>query len=309
MRLCQSLWSLTTDVPPFIAIDQEGGRAHRLPPPFTHFPPPAEIGFNHEPALAYRAGRAAALELQLAGINVNFAPVLDVNSNPRNPVIGERSFGADPRNVTAFGAAWIEGTRHAGVIPCGKHFPGHGDTDRDSHFDLPRVHRDLAGLRQVELAPFAHACRNGIESLMTAHVVYTALDPKFPATLSRRIITGLLRGELGYDGVVFSDALEMKAISDTYGAEDAALLALEAGVDVLLYCHDIARIEPVFEFVHRRAEANGALRDRIEQSYARVMNLKGRYLKKFGGVPADALLKTLSELNHDRIVGQIQASL
>ena len=137
VHLCESLWKVSAGVPPFIAIDQEGGRAHRLPPPFTHFPPAAQIASNHEPALAYRTAYASAVELALAGINVNFAPVLDVNSNPRNPVIGARSFGGEPRKVTEFGAAWIQGTRHGGIIPCGKHFPGHGDTDRDSHLDLP----------------------------------------------------------------------------------------------------------------------------------------------------------------------------
>ncbi|HEY7163690.1 MAG TPA: beta-N-acetylhexosaminidase [Candidatus Binatia bacterium] len=308
-RLCGSLWSHAHGAPPFIAIDHEGGRVHRLPQPFTHFPTAAQIGETCDPAIVYRIGRASATELRLAGINLNFAPVLDVNSNPKNPVIGDRSFGSDPRKVTELGAAWIRGTRDAGIIPCGKHFAGHGDTARDSHLELPRVERDIESLRQIELPPFAHACRSGIESLMTAHVVYSAFDDEFPATLSRRIITGLLREELRYDGVVFSDALEMKAISDNFGEEEAAALALQAGVDVLLYGHPLERVVPVYEFLCRRAENDAALRNRIEQSHARVTALKRRYLERFTGEPGDAVDRTLAKLDHGSIVREIQASL
>lgn len=197
VELCRALWDTGALSPPFIAIDQEGGEAHRLPPPFTHFPAPDLIGRSGRPELAFRAGRATADELLLAGINLNFAPVLDINSNPKNPVIGARAFGRDPSIVISFTERWIAGLRSGGIIPCGKHFPGHGDTDKDSHRDLPVVARPLADLQCIELAPFAHACHGQIESLMTAHVVYTALDAEFPATLSERIITGLLRHQLG----------------------------------------------------------------------------------------------------------------
>jgi len=235
--LCGSLWKIFPDPPPFIAIDQEGGTAHRLPPPFTHFPFAACIGERGDPSLAYQAGHATAVELGLAGINVNFAPVLDVNSNPKNPVIGNRSFSADPHQVIAFSERWIQGTRDAGIISCGKHFPGHGDTDRDSHLHLPCVDRNLDEFYAVEFPPFVHACQDQIESLMTAHVLYRALDNDFPATLSTKIVTGLLRQKLDYGGVVFSDALEMKAISDNYGDREASALCIQAGVDVLLYGH------------------------------------------------------------------------
>jgi beta-N-acetylhexosaminidase len=307
--LCHSLWQVEKDLPPFVAIDQEGGRAHRLPEPFTHFPSAARIGETGDPALAYRVGRAAGVELALAGINLNFAPVLDVNSNPQNPVIGERSFASDPEQVIKFGEAWIQGTRDAGIIPCGKHFPGHGDTDKDSHLDLPTVDRDLQGLRAIELPPFGAACRKQIESLMTAHVLYPALDAEFPATLSSKIVTGLLRGELCYDGVVFSDAMEMKGISDNYGAEEAAALCIRAGVDVLLYSHQILRVIHVFEFLVAQAERDPVLRDRIENSYRRIVKLKRQYLESFSGVPEDELLERLFQLNHKRIADDLHGSL
>lgn len=303
--LCNSLWKTAKDSPPLIAIDQEGGNAHRLPKPFTHFPAAARIGKRGDPALAYRAGRAAAVELALVGISVNFAPVLDVNSNPKNPVIGERSFASEPQQVIKFSEQWIQGTRDAGIIPCGKHFPGHGDTDKDSHLHLPSVDRDLKGLRAVELPPFVHACGNQIESLMTAHVLYRALDREFPATLSVKILTGLLREELRYDGVVFSDAMEMKAISDNYGDKEAGALCIRAGVDVLLYSRPMPSVIRAFEFLCTEAKNNPAIRDRVENSYRRILRLKRRHLKSFSGVVENEVVETLSRSDHKRIVEQI----
>jgi beta-N-acetylhexosaminidase len=307
--LCDSLWEIAPDPPPFIAIDQEGGTAHRLPEPFTHFPFAARVGERGDPSLAYRAGHATATELSLVGINLNFAPVLDVNSNPNNPVIGDRSFGADPQQVIAFSERWIQGTRDAGIISCGKHFPGHGDTDKDSHVHLPCVDRDLEELRAVELPPFVHVCKLQIESLMTAHVVYRALDDEFPATLSAKIVTGILRESLGYDGVVFSDALEMKAISDHYGDREMSALCIQAGVDVLLYSRPMLSVTRVFEFLYNLAESDPMIRDRVESSYRRILKLKRRYLKSFSGVPENEIFGRLSRSNHKRIAEQIHGRL
>src|SRR5688572_14002635 len=170
--LCRLL-STTADLP-FIAIDEEGGEVHRLPPPLTHFPAAAVIGQTGNPDLAERVGRATAAELALLGINLDFAPVLDVASNPTNPIIGDRSFGSTPDQVIAMALAWSEGLRSHGMISCGKHFPGHGSTDKDSHLELPVVAKSLTELRAVDLKPFYHACRSRIEALMTAHVVFPA---------------------------------------------------------------------------------------------------------------------------------------
>ncbi len=249
VSLCRALWAMAGELPPFIAIDQEGGRVHRLPAPFTHFPAAARIGSRNDTSLAYRAGRAVAAELALAGINLNFAPVLDVNTNPRSPIIGDRAFAAAPHAVTTCGWAWAQGLRGGGIIPCGKHFPGHGAADKDSHFDLPVVAKALEALQTIELTPFVHACRNHIEALMTAHVLYPALDPRSPATLSQKIVTGLLRQQLGYGGVVFSDDMEMHAISDRYGVEESALQCILAGVDVLLFCHELPKAVTACEFL------------------------------------------------------------
>ncbi|MGH7794749.1 MAG: beta-N-acetylhexosaminidase [Candidatus Binatia bacterium] len=307
--LCRSLWNGAADQPPLIAIDQEGGAVHRLPHPFTHFPTAAEIGARQDADLAYRAGRASAAELALVGINLNFAPVLDVNSNPLSPIIGARAFGADPRSVSIMASAWARGLREGDVIPCGKHFPGHGGTDEDSHFALPVIDKSLAELQAVELPPFIDACRGGIEALMTAHVKFTALDPSHMATLSEPIITGLLRHQLGFDGVVFSDDMEMKAISDHYDAGAAAALALRAGVDMMLFCHDLAKAVAALEFLYGEAEHSPALRAQVEASQRRIGDLKQRWLKAFSGAADDAVEERLARLDHRRIVAEIHGSL
>ena len=301
--LCRKLWDTDDDNPPFIAIDEEGGRVHRLPEPFTHFPAAAQIGAKCDTALARQLGRAIAEELKLIGVNLNFAPVLDVNSNPANPVVGDRAFGSDPERVIEIGSAWVEGLREGNIVPCGKHFPGHGGTDKDSHFALPTVNKSLAELRTGELPPFIHACRERIECLMTAHVLYPALDPIFPATLSEPIVTELLRHQLGYDGVVFSDDMEMKAISAHFSVEDATMRALQAGIDILLYCHDIENAVKAFELLCNEAERDPFVRARIDASHRRISELKRRYLKSFTGVAESEIVARLMELDHRRLVG------
>jgi len=309
LALNRSLWSLGASPPPFIAIDQEGGNVHRLPPPFTRFPAAASIGARNDRGLADRLGHAAAVELGLAGINLNFAPVLDVHSNPENPVIGARAFGTEAARVIEISAAWARGLRHGGVIPCGKHFPGHGATSQDSHFELPAVEKSMADLQAVELAPFIDACANRMESLMTAHVKFPALDPDLPATLSEPIITGLLRHQLGYDGVVFSDDMAMGAIADHFAPGPAAALALYAGVDMLLFCHDMAQAAEVVEFLCSEAERTPALRDRIDNAERRIHRLKEEHLKEFRGAAEGELEERLKNLDHGKQVEAFYGSL
>ncbi|HXV49057.1 MAG TPA: beta-N-acetylhexosaminidase [Candidatus Binatia bacterium] len=309
VQLCRSLWQSALETPPFIAIDHEGGRVQRLPEPFTRFPAPTRIGGTGNADLAYRLGRAAAEELRLAGINLNFAPVLDVDSNAANPIIGDRAFGTNAAAVIEFGSAWMRGLIDGGIIPCGKHFPGHGGADQDSHLELPTVMKSLAELIATELLPFAHACRNRIDSLMTAHVLYPALDPRLPATLSEPIVTGLLRHQYGYDGVVFSDDMDMKAISDNYGVDESAALAVRAGVDVLLFCHEAAKATQAFEFLCHEAERDPELRARVESSFRRILTLKQRYLKNFTGAAEEEIEARLGELRHQRLIDEIQGNL
>jgi beta-N-acetylhexosaminidase len=221
-------------LPAIVAVDQEGGRVRRLKDPATAFPSAMAVGATGDPAHAERWGRATARELRALGLNVDFAPVLDVNNNPANPVIGTRSYSEDPAAVARFGVAALAGLRAGGVAATGKHFPGHGDTGTDSHLDLPQIGGDLDRLRAVELPPFRAAIAAGIPAIMSSHIVFPALDPDgLPGTLSRRILVGLLRDELGFDGVIVSDAMNMRAIADRWGVVDGSVRFIAAGGDLV----------------------------------------------------------------------------
>ncbi len=262
------------DAPLLVAIDQEGGLVQRLRAPLTVWPDMLSVGAAGDPARTERVGRALGEELAALGIGWDFAPVLDVHTNPANPVIGTRAFGVTPEAVIEHALAFWRGLRAAGLVGCGKHFPGHGDTRTDSHFELPVVEHDGARLRAVELRPFAAAARAGIDAIMTAHVLYPALDPDRPATLSPRILTELLRGELGFAGVVVSDDLGMKAVADSHPIDELAVGCVEAGCDVLLVRQDEARQQAAFQALVRAAEARSDFRARVEASAARVAALK-----------------------------------
>jgi beta-N-acetylhexosaminidase len=223
------------DTPLCVAIDQEGGRVQRLRAPWTEWPPMRRLGERDDLAETARVAHALARELADLGIDLDFAPVVDVDTNPQNPVIGDRSFGREPERVARHARAFIEAMQAAGVAACAKHFPGHGDTHEDSHVALPRVDHPLARLREVELVPFRAAARAGVASMMTAHVLLPCFDPRVPATLCGAAIE-LLRGEIGYDGVVFGDDFEMAAVAKHFPPREATRRALEAGVDALLVC-------------------------------------------------------------------------
>ncbi|PTA69899.1 beta-N-acetylhexosaminidase [Deinococcus arcticus] len=229
--LCADLRAVMGDRA-LIAMDHEGGAILR--PAFWPFAPAAMgLGAADDPALTQTVNAALARQLRRVGLNWNFAPVLDVNVNPANPVIGERAFGDDPAAVTRHGRAALRGHAGAGVAACVKHFPGHGDTVLDSHLALPTVHKTRAELDATELAPF-RALLPEAPALMTAHIVYPALDPERPATLSRTILTDLLRRDWGYDGVIVTDSMGMQAIDGHYGRGEAAVLALSAGADLVM---------------------------------------------------------------------------
>lgn len=262
------------DLPPFIGVDQEGGRVTRLPSPFLTLPPMRALASLSDLDLTRRAARAVAVELAAIGFNLNFAPVLDVDSNPENPVIGDRAFGSDARAVMRHGVAFLQGLQEAGVLACGKHFPGHGDTSLDSHFDLPVIPHDRARLDAVELPPFRAASGAGIASMMTAHVVCEKLDAGVPATLSRAICASLLRSEIGFDGVLFSDDLEMGAIKARYPIEDAAVEAVWAGCDALLVCKDEDAQDRAHEALVRKAESDPRFRDRCVEAATRGLKIR-----------------------------------
>lgn len=262
------------DSPALVAIDEEGGRVSRLPPGELRLPPMRMFGAIGDADLVRDAGRALGARLLELGFNLDFAPILDVDSNPNNPVIADRSFGSTPEQVTELGLALAEGLTLGGVLACGKHFPGHGDTDKDSHFDLPVIRHDRARLDAVELAPFRAAARAGIDSIMSAHVVIDAIDASVPATFSRRAMTDLLRTELGFEGVLVSDDLEMRAVSALEPPEESSRIAVLAGCDLLLICKDEDSADRAHEALTREIEGSAAFRERAVQAATRVARMR-----------------------------------
>ncbi len=267
--------------PLFVAVDQEGGRVQRLAPP--HYParPSArEIG-QSEDAEGRARTEAASLgrELKNLGFNWDFAPVLDVDNNPDNPVIGDRSYSPDPERVAALGVQAVRGFQEdAGILACGKHFPGHGDTDTDSHHALPRISHDRARLESVERVPFHAAVAAGLGAVMTSHILFPAIDPALPATLSHDILTGLLRQQMGFDGLVITDDLEMRGIADHWGAGEAAVLAVEAGADLLLCCHTYDTQREIAAALTAAAGSGRLSAARLEESLVRIARAKTRWV-------------------------------
>ena len=266
--------------PLFVAVDQEGGRVQRLGPPhYPDHPAARSVGYRRDPAQARAAARRIGEELRALGFNWNFAPVLDVNNNPQNPVIGDRAYGDDPALVAAMGAAAVRGFQEdAGILACGKHFPGHGDTDTDSHHALPRIGHDRARLDAVELVPFRAALGVGLAAVMTSHILFPALDPALPATLSPAILTGLLREELGFEGLIITDDLEMKGVADGWGAAEAAVLAVQAGADILLCCHTWETQREIRQALVAAVETRRLPESRVVVAVSRITQAKAQWV-------------------------------
>jgi beta-N-acetylhexosaminidase len=296
--------------PALIAIDQEGGLVQRVRAPATVWPPMMahdELAAPLDTETAEHVGRAIGDELRALGFDIDFAPVLDVHTNPANPIIGDRAFGHDATTVTRRALAFARGLDAAGMLACGKHFPGHGDTDTDSHLALPRIDHDWARLERVELAPFKAAAAANLPMIMTAHVVFAALDAQRPATLSEQVITGLLRTRLGYRGVIVSDDLDMKAIAAHMGVDEAAVGAIRAGCDVILLCGNEDHQRLAVEGLTRAAEQDSELRRRIGESASRVRAMKAAHVAnqaKHAVPPRDIVGSMTHRRLADRLAGR-----
>lgn len=263
------------ELPALVAVDQEGGRVMRLGPPAMQLPPMRRLGDLDDDELVRRVAEAQGRELAALGFTMSFAPVADVHTRDENPIIGDRAFATTPDRVARLCGAWADGLTRGGVLSCAKHFPGHGDTTVDSHLALPHVDRPKAELERLEIAAFRGlATHPTIDSMMTAHVVYPALDPEQPATLSRAICTDLLRGELGFRGVLFSDDLEMKALTMPTG--EAAIRAVTAGCDALLVCSRADLAQQAHEALVHEAEKSSAFKARCEEAFTRGIAMRRR---------------------------------
>lgn len=276
--LTDALQKLVVEYPAFIGVDQEGGSVARLRAPYTEFPGNRALLADYREtgttAAAEEQARIFARELHMSGFNWDYAPVLDVDSNEKNPVIGKRAFSSRIDEVSTLGVAFGKALEAGHVLSCGKHVPGHGNTSLDSHHDLPIEETELRQLKERELAPFRAYKEAGLASLMTAHVVYTAIDPQHPATLSERVIQQLVRGEVGFEGVLVTDDLEMKAVEARYGPEESAIMTVVAGVDVVLICHTAEKQLRAYEALVAEDRKSQVVRDRIDAALGRITKLK-----------------------------------
>jgi Beta-glucosidase-related glycosidases len=271
----QALVLECTGHPALISIDQEGGVVQRLPADAVSIPGAMAVSAAGSEEDAYKLGLGTGAQLRELGANFDLAPSLDVNSNPENPVIGVRSYGSDPKRVAAFGLAMARGLMDGGSLPCVKHFPGHGDTAVDSHIGLPVVEKTAEELEKVELYPFRQAVKEKIPCVMTTHIVFPKIDESgLPATLSKKILTELLREKLGFDGMVITDCLEMQAIQAHYGTAEGAVMALGAGADLLCISHTLALAEEAIKQISAAVQ-NGTLPEtRVRDAANRVLHAK-----------------------------------
>lgn len=296
--------------PLWISVDHEGGRIQRFRKGFTKIPEASAISASDSPKLAFDIADVMARELRAVGINLNYAPVVDINTNPKNPIIGNRAFGNDEEQVTKMISAIVRGHLINQVQPCIKHFPGHGDTSVDSHLALPKVDTPLEVLRNREFKPFVKAFKSRCSMVMTAHILCTQIDPEKPATLSSKILRDILRKELRYTKLIISDDLEMKAITDHYGAELAPVLALEAGCDLLIYKTE-AKARHAYESIIKAIESGTLAPEIILEAANRARELKGEVLpafepliipdvaKKVGTEENQAIIQKLAEIGRN----------
>ncbi|RSL32111.1 beta-N-acetylhexosaminidase [Salibacterium salarium] len=266
------------DIPLFMGVDEEGGRVSRIPDSIKNFPSNAVIGKAENTELSKDIGALLAKKVKAFGFNMNFAPVLDVNNNPNNPVIGDRSFGADPALVSDLGTAAMQGIQAEHVVPVIKHFPGHGDTSVDSHINLPEVDKSLETMEEFELVPFRNAIEEGADMVMVAHILYPQIDDQYPSSLSKDVITGLLRDDLNFDGVVITDDMTMGAITENYGMAEAAVLSIQAGTDMfMMYQAMDGNYTEVKDAVLQAVEDGEIDENRINESVERILRLKKDY--------------------------------
>ena len=283
VTLTNGLKALNGDgIPLFLSIDQEGGGVDRMPPEVRRTPGAYCVGQTGSVPAAQSYGDVLAAECAAFGLNLDFAPVLDVWSNPGNTVIGQRAFSADARTVAGLGPAAARRMMDQGVIPAVKHFPGHGDTAVDSHVGLPVVDKSPEELEETELIPFRAAIQSAgtdgqVPAVMVAHILLTQLDPKRPASLSPAVVTGLLRDELGFAGAVLTDDLTMGAVTQSYGLGEAAVLAVEAGCDILLVCHGQDSVPAVRTALLEAAASGRITAERLDESVYRILRLKTEY--------------------------------
>lgn len=269
--------NLINKAPLFLSIDEEGGRVTRMPKEFVKLPSSKYIGQFNNSQLSYDIGTILGKELKSFGLNMDFAPVLDINSNAKNPVIGDRAFGANEKLVSKLGLETMKGIQKEKVIPAIKHFPGHGDTSVDSHIGLPVVNNTLSRLKSFELVPFKEAIDNGADMVMVAHILLPKIDDKSPASFSKTVITDILRKDLNFNGVVITDDMTMGAVMKNFKIEEAAVMSLKAGTDIILVCHDYNNQIKVIDNIKKSIENGNLSMEEVDEKLYRILKLKDKY--------------------------------
>ena len=265
-------------LPLFISVDEEGGLVTRMPKDIKRLPTNTYIGSLNNKDLSYNVGEILGEQLSYFGFNMNFAPVLDINSNPNNPVIGDRSFGNNKDTVAILGTSTMKGIQSKNIISVVKHFPGHGDTSVDSHVNLPVVNYDINRLKSFEFVPFKTAIQNGADAIMVGHILLPKIDSKYPSSMSYEIVTNILRKDLGFNGLVVSDDMTMGAITKNYSIEESSIKAINAGVDLLLVCQKYENTENVLKAL-KEAALNGTIsKERLDNALYNIISIKKKYL-------------------------------
>ncbi|GFZ31686.1 glycoside hydrolase family 3 [Clostridium zeae] len=278
LTLVKSLKNINgTGIPLFLGVDEEGGRVSRMPTEYRKLPSSGTIGKKDNEGLSKKVGEILGEEVSSVGFNLDFAPVLDINSNPKNPIIGDRSFGNNAELVSKLGVATMKGIQSKNIISAVKHFPGHGDTSVDSHKGLPTVNNDINRLRSFELIPFKKAIDNGADMVMVAHILLPNIDKTYPASLSKVVISDLLRKELGFNGVIITDDMTMGAITLNYDINKAAVTSLKAGSDIVLVCHDYNKEKTVIESIKTAVNNKEITEQEIDDKVYRILKLKDKY--------------------------------
>jgi beta-N-acetylhexosaminidase len=305
---------MTEKVPLFVGIDMEGGRVARLKAPFTQWPPLKVLGDLDNATVTFHFSNKMGLEMQAVGINLDFAPCVDIFSNPKNTVIGDRSISGDPEMVARHASALVRGYIKSNIISCAKHFPGHGNTLLDSHEDLPVEESDLAKLESLELIPFRRSFKARVDMVMTSHILFKKIDPEWPVTLSEIFVKKLLREQCRYRGLIVTDDLDMKAMVGHYDRKKIAVRAMQTGVDILLYCNEPASPPLAIEAL-TEAVAQGSLKKTdLEASYKHILEVKKDKIPHPDPLPIEEALKIIGNADHQRIAqalakGEVPAGL
>ncbi|MFN7728252.1 MAG: beta-N-acetylhexosaminidase [Bdellovibrio sp.] len=303
--LCTELQALRHDMPDkaplFIAIDMEGGRVARLKAPFTLWPPLKHLGDIDSPTLSFHFAQSMGAELRAVGLNLDFAPCVDTFTNPLNTVIGDRAISTDPEMVAKHATALVRGYMKAGVVPCAKHFPGHGHTLIDSHYDLPVEEADLARLQSVELKPFAKSFRARVPMVMTGHISFPNVDPEWPVTLSEIFLKKIARQDMRYKGLIITDDLDMEALSKHYDAEKVPVRSLQAGADILLYCNEPTSPPKAFAGVEKALKDKTLDWSYIDAVHERVLETKRELLANPDPMPLAEALRLVGHPEHQRL--------